>query len=348
MRLGRRALLAALAAPLATPLLACGPARVVVSERPVRAEATPVLVPAPAGRAGPPPTESAGPRTVARAAAVPARQTAAAAGRAAEVAPSPPADDGALQRQLDRFLREQRGQFGVAVRDLHGPVTAAYQPRERFPLGSLFKLLLMFEVMRQVRLGVFGLTESLRTPPEYSFGEPEGGVPPGSRLTVDEALAAMIAVSSNAAALALIELVRPAALEAAPRRAGLVDTAIDIEPSSAPGHYTIDARGSAQDIASLLVRLDREELVGPDQDRRMIDLLLGQKIADRLPALLPSDVPIAHKTADLEGFTHDAGMVYLPGRPYVLAVLAQGESPSDGKAVVAEISRLVFAYFRDA
>jgi beta-lactamase class A len=99
-------------------------------------------------------------------------------------------------------------------------------------------------------------------------------------------------------------------------------------------------------VASLLVRLDREELVGPEQDRRMIDLLLGQRIADRLPALLPPDVPIAHKTADLDGFTHDAGMVYLPGRPYVLAVMAQGESPSEGKAIAAEISRLVFGYFR--
>ncbi|HEV8635991.1 MAG TPA: serine hydrolase [Chloroflexota bacterium] len=321
MRLGRRALLAALAGPV----IACGPSRVVVSDRPARIEPTP-------GRAA--------------AAAVPARQTAAAASPGTEAPPTPLADDGALQRQLDRFLGEQRGQFGVAVRDLHGPVAAAYQPRERFPLGSLFKLLLMYEVMRQVRLGVFPLAEAVRTPTEYAFGEPPGGLPPGSRVTVDEALAAMISVSSNAAALTLLELVRPAGLEAAPRRAGLVDTAIDVEPSGLPGHYLIDARGSAQDVASLLVRLDREELVGPDQDRRMIDLLLGQKIDDRLPALLPKDVPIAHKTADLDGFTHDAGMVYLPGRPYVLAIMAQGESPSEGKAIAAEVSRLVFTYFR--
>src|SRR5437867_5984426 len=140
MRLGRRALLAALAAPV----IACGPSRVVVGDRPARIEPTP-----------------------ARAAAVPARQTAAAASRqtaaaasrGTEAPPTPLADDGALQRQLDRFLDEQRGQFGVAVRDLHGPVAAAYRPRERFPLGSLFKLLLMYEVMRQVRLGAFPLAE---------------------------------------------------------------------------------------------------------------------------------------------------------------------------------------------
>src|SRR5262245_46674887 len=344
MRHGRRAFLAY----LAVPLIACAPPRAPASGR-TRARAAPDARPplAAPGSASPP----APPRPAIapiRAAAVPARQTAAAADRRVEPSPTPPVDDGALQQQLDRFMREQRGQFGVVVRDLHGPVSASYQPRERFPLGSLFKLILMFEVMRQIRLGGFTLSEGVKTPSDYNFGEPNGGIPPDTRVTVEEALAAMIAVSSNAAALALIDLVRPSALEAAPRRAGLVDTAIDVEASGPPGHYLIDARGSAQDIASLLIRLDREELVGPEQDGRMIDLLLGQKIDDRLPLHLPKDVPIAHKTADLEGFTHDAGMVYLPGRPYVLAIMAQGESPTEGKAIAAEISRLVFGYFRDS
>ena len=47
----------------------------------------------------------------------------------------------------------------------------------------------------------------------------------------------------------------------------------------------------------------------------MIELLLKQKISDRIPVLLPSNVPVAHKTADLDGFTHDAGVVFVPGRP---------------------------------
>jgi beta-lactamase class A len=301
----RRAFLAALL------LTACGaPAQAMVSERPPRIEATPVL------RRRPDPT------------------------------PRPLIDDGTLQRELDRFLREQRGSYGVAVRDLHGPVVADFAPRERFPLGSLYKLHLTYEVMRQVRAGAISLAESVRTPAEYGFGEPQGGVPPGTRVTVDEAVATMIAVSSNAAALTLIDVVRPSGLQGAPARLGLDDTAIDVTAAGAPGHYEIDARGSARDVVDLLVRLDREQLVGPEQDRRIVDMMLGQKIVDRLPALLPEDMPIAHKTADLDGFTHDAGIVYLPGRPYAIAVLAQGDSPLEGKAVVAEVSRLVFSYFQ--
>ena len=120
---------------------------------------------------------------------------------------------------------------------------------------------------------------------------------------------------------------------------------VEVEVVNGPGHYSIDARGAARDFVSLLVKLDREELVGPQQDRHMVDLMLGQKIADRIPLLLPPDVPIAHKTADLDSYTHDAGLVYLPGRPYAIAILAQGLNLADGKAIVAEISRIAFAYF---
>jgi beta-lactamase class A len=288
-------------------LTACGgPAQAMVSERPPRFEPTPIQR------------------------------------RRPEATPRPLTDDGTLQRQLERFMREQRGSYGVAVRDLHGPVVADFEPRERFPLGSLYKLHLTYEVMRQARAGALSLSESVQTPAEYGFGEPRGGVPPGTRVTLDEAIATMIAVSSNAAALALIDVVKPTALQAAPARLGLDDTAIDVTPAGAPGHYEIDARGSARDVVDLLVRL-----VGPEQDRRFVDMLLGQKIDDRLPALLPEGTAIAHKTADLDGFTHDAGIVYLPGRPYAIAILAQGDSPLEGKAVVAEVSRLVFSYFRD-
>jgi len=258
--------------------------------------------------------------------------------------PVPATDDGRLQRELDAFLKEQGGNFGVAIRDLSGPVTAEFAADDRFPLGSLFKVPLMAEVMRQARAGTVSLKQSIQTLPDYDFGEPQGGVPPATKLSVEEALAAMISVSSNAAALALIDLVGPDELEAAPGRLGMANTAIDVTTFS-KGRYEIDARASARDILGLLVKLDREKLVGPQQDRRMIDLLLGQKIVDRIPVLLPPDVPIAHKTADLDGFTHDAGIVYLPGRPFAIAILAQGLNPTDGKAGVSEVARIAFAYF---
>jgi beta-lactamase class A len=266
-----------------------------------------------------------------------------AAARAAR--PGPPQADDALQHDLTEFLKTQQGAYGVAIRDLNGGLGASYEPDDRFQLGSLFKLFLMYEVVRQMQQGTFGLEATIQTIGDYSFPEPPGGIPPSTRATVEEALTAMITVSSNAAALALIELVTPVALEAAPRRAGVWGTVIEVTALGAPGHYQIDARGSAHDVLEFLVKLDHQELTGPSTDRRMIDLLLKQQIEDRLPRLLPPDVPIAHKTADIDDFTHDAGIVYLPGRPFAIAVLAQGTNPTDGKAIVAEVGRIAYGFF---
>jgi beta-lactamase class A len=311
MTLSRRRLLTLSAAGVL--LSACQPApKVLISERPVQGQIAPDRVPA---------------------TLVPAPR------------PIETIDNGTLQRDLDAFLKEQQGAFGVAIVDLHGPVSAGFDADDLFQLGSLYKIVLMAEVMRQVKIGRLSRGATVQTLPDYTFIEPQGGIPPGSKVSVDQALATMIAVSSNAAALALTELVTPAELSAAPRRLGLSNTSIDVRMVNGPGHYAIDARGSARDFAGLLVKLDREQLVGTEQDRRMVDLMLGQKIDDRIPLLLPRDVPIAHKTADLDSYTHDAGLVYLAGRPYAITILAQGLNLSDGKAIVAEVSRLAFAYF---
>jgi beta-lactamase class A len=311
MTLSRRRLLA-LGALGALGAACQGPAKAIVSERPVQGQIAPDRVPA---------TLVPTPR------------------------PVEAVDDRALQRELDAFLREQQGAFGVAIVDLHGPVTATFDGDDRFQLGSLYKLVLLAEAMRQVRIGRIARGTTVQTLPEYSFIEPQGGIPPRTRVSLDQALATMVAVSSNAAALAVTELVTPAELSAAPARLGMANTSIDVETVNGPGHYSIDARGAARDFVNVLVKLDREQLVGPEQDRRMVDLLLGQKIADRIPLLLPRDIPIAHKTADLDSYTHDAGLVYLPGRPYAIAILAQGLNLTDGKAIVAEISRIAYSYF---
>src|SRR5438552_2729478 len=71
-------------------------------------------------------------------------------------------DDKTLQRDLDAFLEAQQGAFGVAIVDLRGPVVATFDGDDRFQLGSLYKVILMAEVMRQVRLGKVALASTVQ------------------------------------------------------------------------------------------------------------------------------------------------------------------------------------------
>jgi beta-lactamase class A len=76
----------------------------------------------------------------------------------------------------------------------------------------------------------------------------------------------------------------------------------------------------------------------------MIGILLGQAFNDAIPAGLPEDVPVAHKTGWITAVDHDGGLVLPPGgSPYVLVVLTSGvEDEAVTRAAAADVSRLVW------
>jgi len=259
--------------------------------------------------------------------------------------PRPTPDPRSLQQRIDAYVDRSPSTLGIVIHDPRQGPLAAHLPTDRFPLGSLYKLFVMAGAFELARDGALGLDEALRTIDEYPFGEPAGGVPPATTLSVLGAIQAMIAVSSNAAALALIHRLGADAVMRVPARLGLPGLEIGIARGETSGHYRIDAVGSALDLSRFFIAIDGEALLGPTFDRRMIDVLLNQTIVDRLPAHLPRPVPVAHKTADLDGYTHDAGLVYLPGHPYAIAALALGDSPIAGKVAIADLSRIAFDYF---
>ena len=79
----------------------------------------------------------------------------------------------------------------------------------------------------------------------------------------------------------------------------------------------------------------------------MINILLDQHFNEIIPAKLPADVKVAHKTGYITGIQHDAGIVYLPGgKKYVLVLLSKNlENKDEGIAVMANVSAMVYRYF---
>ncbi|HUE75506.1 MAG TPA: serine hydrolase [Chloroflexota bacterium] len=248
--------------------------------------------------------------------------------------------DPVFSAEIQSFLRHQKGTYGVAVAGLNSGVSALVNGNEQFATASLYKLFLMYEVMRQVEVGVLSLDDTVTTAANYTFIEGEGGIPADTEVTIDEALRTMIGASSNAGALALLDLVGPAALNNVPSRLGLQNTELAARPSgNEPGHYFVDGVTTATDLMTFFVALDAGHLVGPGGDARMQDILLGQRIRDRLPTLLPREARVAHKTGDLDHSVHDVGIVYLPRHRFVIVVLSRDVPYDDSKAVIAELSR---------
>jgi beta-lactamase class A len=101
---------------------------------------------------------------------------------------------------------------------------------------------------------------------------------------------------------------------------------------------------SARDLAVLLEAIESGRAATRASSLEMLEILAKQEFNDEIPAGLPTGTRVAHKTGWITGVTHDAALVYPPGRtPYVLVVLTKGirERPV-AQRLIADISRLVW------
>ena len=105
-------------------------------------------------------------------------------------------------------------------------------------------------------------------------------------------------------------------------------------------------RVTATGLVGLLRAILDRRFASESYTTQMIEILCGQTFTRGIPAGLPaaarSTARVAHKTGEISTATHDAGIVFLPGRaPYVLAVLT-GSSGAERYAPIAEVSSQVF------
>ncbi len=81
----------------------------------------------------------------------------------------------------------------------------------------------------------------------------------------------------------------------------------------------------------------------------MLDLLRWQKLNTKIPKYLPENLIIAHKTAELDEFNHDVGIVFAPSGDYIIVVMSKSDISSRYLAEerIAVVSREVYKYFNE-
>jgi len=95
---------------------------------------------------------------------------------------------------------------------------------------------------------------------------------------------------------------------------------------------------SALDLIAIFDRLTSEPVYAP-----IIGALENNLRNARIPALLPDDAIIAHKTGSLEGVVNDAGIVRLGDQAFTLACMCDAQSdPAKTSADMAECADGIF------
>ena len=220
-------------------------------------------------------------------------------------------------RRLDGLIAAFPGTAGVWIADpVAGTPLYARDADRPGSSASLYKLGVLFEAERRVDTGELRYAD-LVTIAEDDVNEQGSIYEAGALITIDAALEAMVTVSDNGAALALWHRLGGEAMEPSLARAGLGDL-----------HVTLDANGDTlatpRAIGTFFRLVARRELVSLAASDRMLARLERQKINDRLPAALPAGVVVAHKTGNLAGVTHDAGIIVTPSGPRIVVVMTWG------------------------
>jgi beta-lactamase class A len=99
----------------------------------------------------------------------------------------------------------------------------------------------------------------------------------------------------------------------------------------------------------VLLKLAKGEVVSPEDSDEMRRILSDQQLNEMIPAGLPFDTHVAHKTGSAADYFHDAGIIYpARGETFVLAILTKGYPESDedaAHAFVASLARAVYDYW---
>jgi beta-lactamase class A len=245
-----------------------------------------------------------------------------------------PIDD-QVGQQIQAACTAFPGSAAVVVADPQGGFRYGVNDQRSFPAASLYKLAVLIEAYRQDALGQISLDDTRIVITEDDITDSGYFTPAGTPLSVREAVERMITISDNSPALALVRLLDAHQINATMVALGLTNTRLntplpDDERTSSSNVTT------ASDMATLFVGLARGQIVSPGASRDMLAVLARQQINDRLPAGVPAGVTVAHKTGDLPGVAHDAGIIWTPNGPRVVVMLTSDFASFDDVTTLAE------------
>ena len=205
---------------------------------------------------------------------------------------------------LAAFAARQEGRWSLAWWEPQRGTEAAYaSDAEPMVSASLIKLFIMAAVYERREAGTL------------------------DEASTEDALTAMISVSDNAAANELVLLLGAgdaqagmAAVNDFCARFGCAETRMERLMLAGNGLQNYTSAG---------------DCVSRKASAAMLELLLCQRIADRLPARLPEGTRVAHKTGDLAGLScGDVGILYTPDGPVILCAICNDQA-SDAAAAEA-------------
>jgi beta-lactamase class A len=270
--------------------------------------------------------------------------------RVEAVAPPPAAPRGPHQDLTLSTLLERQppasGFVGLFVRNLTTGAEASINPNRIFPAASLYKVPIMVETVRQIRLGRIAPDQQMVV--QRAHKVPGSGVLQsriGESVPIREVLRLLIAESDNVAAMMLLDLTGLNNVNQTMRGLGLGATKLlDYRAQGAyegVGPYAT----SPADMGLLLDTIGTGRLVDQEASDEALKLLGQKQASDLISEALPFNVKVAHKWGEIPGARHEAGIVFTPQFNYVVVIMTESVDPVASPGYIRDISKSIYSYF---
>ena len=247
--------------------------------------------------------------------------------------------------------------LGIAFYDSQTTLQWSFNADTLFHAASTIKIAVLVGVYAQVAGGALAADSPVHVRNRFTSvvdGKPFAIVPgpmdaevvkrEGRTMSVHDLAYEMITKSSNLATNLLIDVVGVDAIKRCLEELR-VDGIVMVRgvQDEAAFQAGINNLVTANGVLRLLRMIADGRAYSPEVCAQMLEILLDTQARGGIPAGVPGDASVAHKTGSISTVHHDAGIVYIGDRrPYFLVVLTQFPAEAGRTTAVAEVSHGLF------
>lgn len=255
----------------------------------------------------------------------------------------------AFEERLRREINNFNGETAVIVKDLATNWEFDYNRDILFPSASLAKIPIMSACYLAAEQGLLRLDSQvrLRNADKISGSGILKNTRPGTAFTFEELIGLMIYRSDNTATNILTNTLGLDYLSRSFISFGLKNSNLSRRVADFRARDSgIENYTTAADMASLLERIYRKDLVNKDVSEKCLKIMSLQHIKDRIPRYLPEGVNVAHKTGLERGVCHDVGILFSGKGNLLICVLTRhsNQTSAPAKKFIGRAALLAYDY----
>jgi beta-lactamase class A len=266
--------------------------------------------------------------------------------------------DTKLQKQIQELIKGFNGDIGIYVHDLKHNKIVSINADTIFPTASIVKIPILIGIMSKIEAGQLNYHQKLLYKDSLYYSEGDdilSAFKDSSAIELSKVMMLMLTISDNCASLWLQGLSGGGKrINQIMDSLGLVATRVNSRTEGRQGNRSVYGWGqtSPREMATLMERIVKAELISKDASEKMLRLLSRQYWDEQAMSQIPGGVFVADKNGAVDRSRNE--IMYINGKrnPYILSLFTKNnkdeswENNNEAWVLTKKISALLWKHFQ--